>query len=206
VVDDGSTDGTVVAARDGGALVVRLPFNLGVGGAVRAGLRWGEQNDYDRAVIVDADGQHDPHGIHALVAALDDGADLAIGSRFAPGAPPYRVGFVRRVAMSQLRLVVRRVAHQRFTDVTSGFRAMDRPVLELLARSYPAEYLADTVEALLMVSYAGFRVDEVPIAMRPRAGGQPSSRRFGLAGNYLRLLIAILSAGYRHTRQRKDPR
>jgi hypothetical protein len=141
-----------------------------------------------------------------LVAALDDGADMAIGSRFAPGAPPYHVGRVRRIAMSQLRFVVRRVAHQHFTDVTSGFRAFDRPVLELLARAYPAEYLADTVEALLMVSYAGFRVDEVPIAMRPRAGGQPSSRRFSLVGNYLRLLIAILSAGYRHTRQRKDPR
>jgi glycosyltransferase involved in cell wall biosynthesis len=206
VVDDGSTDGTAAAAREAGALVVQLPFNLGVGGAVRAGLRWAEGHAYDRAIVVDADGQHDPHGIDALVAALDDGADMALGSRFAPGAPPYHVGRVRRIAMSHLRFVVRRVAHRRFTDVTSGFRAFDRPVLELLARSYPAEYLADTVEALLMVSYAGFRVDEVPIAMRPRAGGRPSSRRFGLVGNYLRLLIAILSAGYRHTRQRKEPR
>ena len=79
-------------------------------------------------------------------------------------------------------------------------------MLEQLARSYPAEYLADTVEALLMVAYAGLRVDEVPITMRPRAAGRPSSRNVRLAANYLRLLIAILSAGYRHTRHRKDRR
>ncbi len=203
VVDDGSTDATAAAARLHGALVVRLPFNLGVGGAVRAGLRWAEAQGYDRAVVVDADGQHDPHGIRALVAALDDGADMAVGSRFAePGA--YHVGRVRAAGMRGLRVVVRLVAGQRFTDVTSGFRAFDRPVLELLARSYPAEYLADTVEALLMVTYAGFRVDEVPIVMRPRTAGQPTSRRFGLVNYYLRLLIAILSAGYRHNIRRKD--
>jgi hypothetical protein len=131
---------------------------------------------------------------------------MALGSRFAAGADPYQVSAVRAAGMRVLRVVVRAVAGRRFTDVTSGFRAFDRPVLELLARSYPAEYLADTVEALLMVTYAGFRVDEVPITMRPRAAGRPSSRRFGLAGNYFRLLIAILSAGYRHTRQRKDSR
>jgi glycosyltransferase involved in cell wall biosynthesis len=206
VVDDGSSDATEAVARAAGALVVRLPYNLGVGGAVRAGLRWAEDHQYDRAVVVDADGQHDAQGIKALVDALDAGADMALGSRFAPGAEPYHVAPVRAFAMRMLRVVVRGVAHQRFTDVTSGFRAFDRPVIELLARSYPAEYLSDTVEALLMVAYAGYRIDEVPVAMRPRAGGRPSSRQFGLAFNYLRLLIAILSAGYRHTRQRKDRR
>jgi glycosyltransferase involved in cell wall biosynthesis len=206
VVDDGSTDATVAVARAAGALVVPLPFNLGVGGAVRAGLRWAEQQGYDRVVVIDADGQHDPVGVGALIGALDAGADMAIGSRFAPGAPPYHVGRFRAGAMRMLRVVVQRVAKQHFTDVTSGFRAFDRPVLELLARSYPAEYLADTVEALLMVAWAGFRIDEVPIAMRTRAGGRPSSRRFVLVVDYMRLLIAILSAGYRHTRKRKDTR
>jgi glycosyltransferase involved in cell wall biosynthesis len=206
VVDDGSIDATADVARAGGALVVQLPYNLGVGGAVRAGLRWAAQRDYERAVIVDADGQHDANGIKVLLEALDAGADMALGSRFAPGAEPYRVGLVRALGMRTLRFVVRAVAGRRFTDVTSGFRAFDRPVLELLARSYPAEYLADTVEALLIVAFAGYRIDEVPIVMRHRAGGRPSSRRIGLVLNYLRLLIAILSAGYRHTRQRKDRR
>jgi glycosyltransferase involved in cell wall biosynthesis len=210
VVDDGSTDATAALARAAGARVVPLPFNLGVGGAVRAGLRWAQRYDYDRAVVVDADGQHDAHGIGDLLDALDDGADMAIGSRFAAGdgdpGSPYHVGPARALAMRFLRFVVWVVAKRRFTDVTSGFRAFDRPVLELLARSYPAEYLADTVEALLMVTYAGFRVDEVAIVMRPRTAGRPSSRHIGLGVNYLRLLIAILSAGYRHTRQRKERR
>ncbi len=206
VVDDGSSDTTVDVARAGGARVVALPFNLGVGGAVRTGLRFAQSRGYDRVVVVDADGQHDPAGIRSLARALDEGADLAIGSRFAPGADPYPVGRVRSTGMRVLRIVVRVVSGQRLTDVTSGFRAFDRPVLELLAAAYPAEYLADTVEALLMVAYAGFRIEEVPVSMRPRAGGRPSSRSLPLAGNYLRLLIAILSAGYRHTRHRKDPR
>lgn len=206
VVDDGSTDDTADVARGEGVLVVPLPINLGVGGAVRAGLRWAKQRGYDRAIVVDADGQHDPQGIKALVDALDNGADMAVGSRFAPGAEPYRVGPLRKLAMRSLRVVVRRVAGRPFTDVTSGFRAFGRPVLELLADDYPAEYLADTVEALCLVAYAGYRIDEVPISMRPRAGGRPSSRRLGLAVNYLRLLVAILSAGYRHTRHRKAPR
>lgn len=182
---------------------MRLPFNLGVGGAVRAGLRWAEQHGYDRAVIFDADGQHDPRGIAALLAALDAGADLAVGSRFAPGAPDYPVGRVRRAGMRMLSAVVRRITGRRFTDVTSGFRALDRPVLELLAREYPADFLADTVEALLLVVFAGFRVDDVPVAMRPCAAGQPSSRNLRLAVELARLLIGILSSGYRHARPRR---
>ncbi|MGH9026774.1 MAG: glycosyltransferase family 2 protein [Acidimicrobiia bacterium] len=202
VVDDGSRDATARVAREGGAVAVVLPYNLGVGGAVRTGLRYASQHEYDRAVVVDADGQHDPSGITALLDALAR-ADLVIGSRFADGAPVYDVGRVRRRAMRLLQRIVRVLTGQRFTDVTSGFRALDRPVIELLARDYPAEYLADTVEALLIVNHAGFRVTEVPIAMRVRAGGVPSSRGLGLVVNYLRVLIGILSSGSR--RDRKPP-
>lgn len=202
VVDDGSRDATARAAREGGAVAVVLPYNLGVGGAVRTGLRFASRHEYDRAVVVDADGQHDPAGISALLDGLAH-ADLVIGSRFAEGAPAYDVGRVRRRAMRLLQRVVRVLTGQRFTDVTSGFRALDRPVIELLARDYPAEYLADTVEALLIVNHAGFRVTEVPIAMRARASGVPSSRGLGLIVNYLRLLIGILSSGSR--RDRKPP-
>lgn len=177
-----------------------LPFNLGVGGAVKTGLRYAVQHGYDRAVVVDADGQHDAAEIAALLARLDGGADMAIGSRFAPGAPGFEVGRTRSRAMATLRFVVRRATGRRFTDVTSGFRAFDRPVLDLLAREYPSEYLADTVEVLLIVAHAGFRIDEVPVSMRPRAGGEPSNRRLRLAMNYLRLLIGILSSAYRHAR------
>jgi glycosyltransferase involved in cell wall biosynthesis len=204
VIDDGSTDATAEVARRAGAVSAQLPFTLGVGGAVRVGLHYAQRYAYDRAVVIDADGQHDPAGITALLDALDRGADMAIGSRFAEGTDDYPVGRTRRQAMRFLGAIVRVLTGQRYSDVTSGFRAFDRPVIELLAREYPVEYLADTVEALLIVRYAGFRVDEVPITMRPRAAGVPSTRRFRLVVNYLRLLIGILGSASRRARLRKD--
>jgi glycosyltransferase involved in cell wall biosynthesis len=204
VIDDGSADATAEVARRAGAVAAQLPFTLGVGGAVRVGLHFAQRNGYDRAVVIDADGQHDPAGITALLDALDRGADMAVGSRFAAGTTEYPVGRIRRQAMRFLATIVRFLTGQRFSDVTSGFRAFDRPVIELLARDYPVEYLADTVEALLIVRYAGFRVDEVPISMRPRAAGVPSTRRIKLVINYLRLLIGILGSASRRARLRKD--
>ena len=204
VIDDGSTDATAEVAGRAGAVSAQLPFTLGVGGAVRVGLHYAQRNGYDRAVVIDADGQHDPAGITALLEALDHGADMAIGSRFTAGTDDYPVGRTRRQAMRFLGALVRALTGQRFSDVTSGFRAFDRPVIELLAREYPVEYLADTVEALLIVRYAGFRVDEVPIRMRPRAAGVPSTRRVKLVINYLRLLIGILGSASRRARLRKD--
>ena len=204
VIDDGSTDATADLALRNGALSVRLPFTLGVGGAVRAGLHFAQANGYDRAVVIDADSQHDPAGVTALLEALDGGADMAVGSRFAEGSADYGVGQSRRQAMRLLAFIVRVLTGQRFSDVTSGFRAFDRPVIELLAREYPVEYLADTVEALLIVRYAGLRVDEVSITMRPRAAGAPSTQRVKLIINYFRLLIGILASASRRARLRKD--
>jgi glycosyltransferase involved in cell wall biosynthesis len=204
VIDDGSTDATADVARRAGAVSARLPFTLGVGGAVRTGLHFAHENGYERAVVIDADGQHDPAGITLLLDALEQGADMAVGSRFAEGAREYRVGRTRRQAMRFLGLIVRALTGQRYSDVTSGFRAFDRPVIELLAREYPVEYLADTVEALLIVRYAGFRVAEVPITMRTRAGGVPSTRRVKLIINYLRLLVGILASASRRARLRKE--
>jgi glycosyltransferase involved in cell wall biosynthesis len=204
VIDDGSADATSDVARRAGAVSAQLPFTLGVGGAVRVGLHYAQRNGYDRAVVIDADGQHDPAGITALLDALDRGSDMAVGSRFVAGTAQYPVGRIRRQAMRFLASIVRFLTRQRFSDVTSGFRAFDRPVIELLARDYPVEYLADTVEALLIVRYAGFRVDEVPISMRPRAAGLPSTRRVKLVVDYLRLLIGILGSASRRARLRKD--
>ena len=200
VVDDGSADETAALARAEGVEAVRLPFNLGVGGAVRTGLHYARDEDYRRAVVFDADGQHSPQAIRTLLAALDEGADLVVGSRFMEGADPYELGRSRRRAMRLLQSIVRRITGQAFTDTTSGFRAFDRPVIELLARDYPAEYLADTVEVLLMVAYAGFRIVEVPASMRARTRGQPSNRNVKLIVNYLRLLVGIVSSASRRAK------
>ena len=199
VVDDGSTDHTADVARSLGVASLSLPFNLGVGAAVRAGLRFGVARGFERAIVVDADGQHDAGSIAALLVAIDGGADVAVGSRFAVGAPPYEVGRLRRGGMRLLGYVVRRLIHQPLSDVTSGFRAFSSRAMSYFASEYPAEFLADTVEVLLKAHAAGFEIVEVPVAMHARAGGIPSSRNVKLFVNYLRLLTGIASWGWRRS-------
>jgi hypothetical protein len=191
VVDDGSADSTAAVARHHGVPVAQLPFNLGVGGALRTGFRYAVRNGYDRAVQLDGDGQHDPGEIPALLAALDDGADMVVGSRFSSTTHTYDVGRMRSGGMRLLRILLRVLSGQEFTDTSSGFRGFSRPTLEFFAYNYPVEYLGDTVEALLLACYAGFRVVETPVAMRRRGGGTPSARNVWLVFHYLRLLIAL---------------
>lgn len=169
VVDDGSTDGTGAAARAAGAAVLTLPYNLGVGGAMRAGFKYALRSGYDAAVQVDADGQHDPASVQALLARLDS-ADIVIGARFA-GEGDYAVTGPRRGAMRLLAVALSWVVGTQLTDVTSGFRACNGRAMTLFARHYPVEYLGDTVEALLIAARVGLRVEQVPVVMRPRLHG-----------------------------------
>jgi glycosyltransferase involved in cell wall biosynthesis len=172
VVDDGSSDGTASCAREAGADVVVLPFNVGVGGAMRTAFIYARRRGYDAVVQVDADGQHDPAQIPELVAALSD-ASVVIGARFA-GAGDYQVHGPRRWAMSILARSLSRVAKSPLTDTTSGFRAADRSAIALFAQHYPAEYLGDTVESLVIACRAGLRITQVPVTMRERQGGRAS--------------------------------
>ncbi len=204
VVDDGSTDGTAAVARGMGVKVAVLPFNLGIGGALQAGFRYAVQHGYQRAFQFDADGQHDPSQVPALLLALDAGADLVIGSRFAsPEAESaYDVGRLRAGAMGLLRLAVRVLSGRSFSDTSSGFRGFSAPLLSFYAARYPNEYLGDTVEALLLACQAGFRVVEVPVSMRVRAAGKPSTRNVKLAYHYLRALLCLLSRAPIRRRER----
>jgi len=192
VVDDGSADSTAAVARAAGVRVAPLPFNLGVGGALQTGFRYAVRHRFDRAVQFDADGQHDPTQIPALLAALDAGADLVIGSRFGGTEPSYDVGRMRSGAMRVLRVAVHLLSGQAFSDTSSGFRGFSADVLEFFSRDYPTEYLGDTAEALLLACNAGFTVVEVPVAMRERAGGSPSNQNFKLVYHYLRVLVTMV--------------
>jgi glycosyltransferase involved in cell wall biosynthesis len=189
VVDDGSTDRTGEVARVAGAVVAALPYNLGVGGAMRVGFRYAVENGFGTVVQIDADGQHDPAGVSALLKALDS-ADLVLGARFA-GKGAYRVRGPRRWAMSVLAVTLSRAAHTRLTDTTSGFRASGPRAVELFARHYPAEYLGDTIESLVIAARAGLVVSQVPVAMRPRAGGTPSQDPFKAAAYLARAVLAL---------------
>lgn len=204
VIDDGSSDATSAVARAAGVMVARLPFNLGVGGALRTGFRFAARHGYDRAVQFDADGQHDVASIDALLAELDGGADVVVGSRFATGRDEYRTSKVRGSAMRILQLALTVLSGQRFTDTSSGFRAYSRPVIEYFAHAYPLEYLSDTVESLLLACYAGFTVVETPVTMRERRGGVASNRNLRLIYHYVRLMLVLVAMA--SLRQRRGTR
>ncbi|PZG09291.1 glycosyl transferase family 2 [Micromonospora craterilacus] len=190
VVDDGSTDRTSAVAVAAGARVARLPYNLGVGGAMRLGYRYAYDHDYDVAVQIDADGQHDPRYVPKLVDLLDD-YDLVIGARFA-GEGEYAVRGPRRWAMGMLSMVLSGLAGTTLTDTTSGFRATNRRMIEMFARWYPAEYLGDTVETLVHAARRGYRIQQVPVAMRRRMAGTPSHSP-AKAMIYLGRALAVLT-------------
>jgi glycosyltransferase involved in cell wall biosynthesis len=195
VVDDGSRDRTSQVARAAGARVLELPFNLGVGGAMRAGFKYAVTQGYTAVVQVDSDGQHDPTGVASLLAALET-HDVVIGARFA-GEGDYEAKGPRRWAMVVLAAVVSRIAGTRLTDTTSGFRATGPRALGIFARHYPAEYLGDTVESLVLAARAGCRITQVPVSMRVRAGGTPSHDPVKAAVYLGRACLALVLALWR---------
>jgi glycosyltransferase involved in cell wall biosynthesis len=189
VVDDGSNDSTSRIAQEAGAAVLRLPFNLGVGGAMRLGFRYAVEQGYDVVIQIDADGQHDPAAVPELLAQLDS-ADVVIGARFA-GVGDYQAHGVRRFAMRIIASVLSRTARTTLTDTTSGFKASGPRAVTLFADNYPAEYLGDTIEALVIAARAGCRITQVPVAMRARTGGRPSHNPFKAAVYLLRAFVAL---------------
>ncbi|MCC6698562.1 MAG: glycosyltransferase family 2 protein [Candidatus Hydrogenedentes bacterium] len=170
VVDDGSGDDTGLQALKAGATVLTLPFNLGYGVALQAGYKHALREGYKYVVQMDADGQHDPGSIPAVLGPVaEDRCDLCIGSRFLEGKS-YPIPPGRRLGMAILRRVASRLTGRTVTDPTSGFQAMNRRVLEFYARdSFPVDY--PDVDVLVMLHHHGFRVLEVPVTMHPRTSG-----------------------------------
>jgi hypothetical protein len=195
VVDDGSRDATAAVARARGARVVSLPFNLGIGGAVQTGYRYARAHGYELAVQVDADGQHDPADLAALVAPVLAGeADFAVGSRFA-GAGTYRAPLGRRLGIRLFAGTISRLTGQRVTDTTSGFRAANRRAIELFAEDYPHDY--PEVETTVMVVKERLRLVEVPVCMRERAAGRSSITAARSAYYVAKVMVALFVGLFR---------
>ena len=195
VVDDGSSDRTAGVAADREAFVVRLPFNLGIGGAVQTGYRFAFEHGYDIAVQVDGDGQHDPQQLPAILAPVLAGdADLCVGSRFA-GKSAYRSSFARRIGIRIFARIVSAVVRQRVTDTTSGFRAVNRRGIALFAADYPHDY--PEVEATVMCVKHKLRLREVPVEMRERGGGSSSITVVRSVYYMAKVLLAIFVGLFR---------
>jgi len=202
VVDDCSDDDTGLAARTAGAHVLRLSINLGVGGALRLGFRFAVSHGYDVAVQCDADGQHPPASIPQLLEAqARTGAHLLIGSRFVTEGESFRIGWPRRLTMRLFSWLVRLRSDQRVTDTTSGFRCIAEPLLSAFARSFPADYLGDTFEAVLVAARAGYQIAEEPVSMKARVAGR-SSASFGRG---LRSVVRVVVVAVGGLTFRLDP-
>ncbi|MGO9832268.1 MAG: glycosyltransferase family 2 protein [Myxococcaceae bacterium] len=193
VVDDGSNDATAAVAARFGAVVLRCPVNLGIGGAVQTGYLWARDHGYEIAVQVDGDGQHDPQDLPALIAPIEEGrAEVVIGSRFlALGG--FRSTLVRRAGIRYLSCLIRARFGIRVSDPTSGFRGVGRRAIELFAHSYPSDY--PEPEAAAWAMRAGLRVMEVPVSMSSRVHGESSIGAFGSVYYFVKVSLALLIMG-----------
>jgi glycosyltransferase involved in cell wall biosynthesis len=193
VVDDGSTDATSRAARDAGAAVLRMPFNLGIGGTVQAGYQYALERDYDVAVQVDGDGQHEAGEVFTLLEHLrsNPDVDMVTGSRFLSiDEDSHRSTRSRRLGIAIFSRVLSLVTGQPVTDPTSGFRMTNRRGIALFARDYPHDY--PEVEAVLMIHAHRLRSAEVPVSMRPRTTGVSSINASRSVYYMIKVLLAVL--------------
>jgi glycosyltransferase involved in cell wall biosynthesis len=190
VVNDGSTDATPQVAKAAGATVANLPFNVGVGGAMRTAFLYAQRGGYECVVQVDADGQHEPAELDHLIAKLSS-CDIVVGTRFHENST-YNVKGPRRWAMRLLSRTLSRMAKTPITDPTSGFRSAGPRAIDLFSGNYPAEYLGDTVGSLAIAIRTGLKIEETPVTMYFREHGRPSKNALWSALYLGRASLAIV--------------
>ena len=196
VVDDASIDATADVAEAHGATVLRLPFNVGIGGAVQTGFRYARDEGFEVAVRLDGDGQHTASELPKLLAPIHAGtADLVIGSRFVDPTGTYKPPFARRVGIRVFARLVSMLGGQRVTDTTSGFVALDRAGIELFAVEYPHDY--PEVEATLIAVRSGLRLAQVQVDMRERQAGTSSITFVRSLYYIVKVMLALLVASLR---------
>jgi glycosyltransferase involved in cell wall biosynthesis len=189
VVNDGSTDLTSKIAKSKGAIVLDLPFNLGIGGAMQAGYKYAYEKGYDIAIQVDADGQHDPKEIPKLLHGLSEKkVDMVIGSRFL-GHSEFKSSLMRRIGILIFSGVISTIAGQKITDPTSGFRAANRKGIQLFASNYPQDY--PEPEVVILLHQCRLKMGEVSVGMSKRYSGESSITKIRSIYYMVKVLLAI---------------
>lgn len=190
VVNDCSTDSTETVLEGMGANHVRLPINLGIGGAVQTGFRYAFENGYDYAVQFDGDGQHDATYISAILRPLVDGeADMSVGSRFVE-SEGFQSTAMRRFGINFLSRLIKTLCGVEVKDVTSGMRAFNSKLIALFAREYAQDY--PEPEAVLSAGIHGARIVEIPVRMRERQSGKSSISPMKSAYYMIKVTLALL--------------
>lgn len=192
VINDGSKDNTEEILRKNNINHIKLIRNLGIGGAVQTGYKYAYENNYDIAVQFDGDGQHDINYVKNICEPIiSDKADMCIGTRFLyKESSEFKSTFMRRLGKNIISFAIRICCKKKITDPTSGFRAVNREVIELFSNRYPPEYPEpESTEDILL---NGYRVIEVPVNMKERKKGKSSINAWKSADYMIKVTLAIL--------------
>jgi len=190
VVNDCSKDATSTIGRKLGFNVIDLPCNLGIGGAVQTGYKYAFDQNYDIAIQVDGDGQHNPSYLKDLIKPIKEGrADLVIGSRYLK-KEGFQSTLLRRVGINYFSFLIQLLQKKRITDPTSGFRACNRRVIELFSSRYPNDY--PEPESIVYLLRNNYKIEEVPVIMNERFGGESSISSIKSIYYMIKVSLAII--------------
>lgn len=187
IINDGSSDNTKKVCFDNKLNFIDLPNNLGIGGAVQTGYKYAYYKNYDIAIQIDGDNQHNPSYIINLCDEINNGYDLVIGSRFVENLSKFKSSFLRRVGINFLSNLIKICTGVKVYDVTSGFRACNKDIIEYFANNYPIDY--PEPDSLVQVLKQNKKVKEIPVEMNERKTGKSSIR--GLKSIYYMIKVSF---------------
>lgn len=192
VINDGSKDNTLKILEQNNINHINLVHNLGIGGAVQTGYKYAYNNNYDIAVQFDGDGQHDVRFINTICEPLiKQEADMCIGTRYLDkSSSEFQSTFMRRLGKNIISLMIRICCHKKITDPTSGFRAVNKKIIELFANDYPVQY--PEPESTVDVLKRKYRVVEKPVSMNERQGGKSSINPLKSIDYMLKVSLSII--------------
>ena len=192
VINDGSKDNTLKILEENNLNHISLINNLGIGGAVQTGYKYAYQNNYDIAIQFDGDGQHDVNYVPNICEPIINGqANIVIGTRYLDkSASKFQSTFMRRFGSKVISFFIKLCTGKKITDPTSGFRAVDKKVIEEFAREYPTEYPEPESTACML--HKRYKVSEVPVSMNERKGGKSSIRFWKTADYMFKVCLTII--------------
>lgn len=190
VVNDGSKDDTLIEAKKTKARVLDLPFNLGIGGAVQAGYIYANKNNYDIAIQLDGDGQHNPKYIEEMVKIIEESkAEMVIGSRFITKTG-YNQTFARMLGIRVIRGIMKLFAGKKIFDPTSGYRAVNKRIIKKFSENYPFDYPEPDTNMRLLKEKV--EIIEIPVEMNNRETGKSSITPLKSVYYMIKVTLAML--------------
>ncbi len=190
IIDDGSSDSSYKVCRDSEICeVIKLPTNLGIGGARQTGFKYAQKYDYDVVIQMDGDGQHDPSNIEAFVSEIKNGVDLCIGSRFIT-YEGFQSSFMRRIGISIIYNLIKIVSGQKITDPTSGYRACSKAAIDLFAKEYPQDY--PEAESIITAAKKKLVIKEIPVTMNERKNGKSTIGGYSSVYYMIKVTLALI--------------